>query len=228
VSGGPSGGFTAYPMVEEAQATGAIAAVYASLLDRMPFVPSLFKSLAVCPGYLVLAAEQAAPALADPTFASLAERLASSVRTAAAPPPDGEARAALAAFVEPLSRMLLLTAGLRLALDGELDAPPAPGRAPEPRRVRAAHPAPSPQDAPAPELYGDIRAALQTPLVNSVWRSLAGRGLLEPAWAALRPQVAATRPAARCPGRPSPHHPRCRQPVCSTPRRAWPASSTPN
>lgn len=86
-SGDASGGFAAYPMVEEAQATGVVAGVYASLLDQMPFVPSLFKSLAVCPGYLVLAAEQAAPALADPTFASIAERLAASVRAAAAPPP---------------------------------------------------------------------------------------------------------------------------------------------
>lgn len=196
VSSKPCGGFAAYPMVEEAQAIGVVAGVYAALLDRMPFVPSLFKSLAVCPGYLVLAAEQAIPALADPAFGALAERLASSVRTAAAPPPDGEVCSALAGFIEPLSRMLLLAAGLRLALEGALDAPPAPGRAPEPRPVRPAGPAPSPEDAPAPELYGDIRAALQTPIVNSIWRSLAGRWLLQPAWAALRPQVAATRPAA--------------------------------
>ncbi len=34
----------------------------------MPFVPSLFKSLALCPGYLVLAHEQAAtPAALDRT-----------------------------------------------------------------------------------------------------------------------------------------------------------------
>ena len=43
-------------------------------------------------------------------------------------PPDGEVCSALAGFVEPLSRMLLLAAGLRLALEGSLDAPPAPGR----------------------------------------------------------------------------------------------------
>jgi len=86
VSSKPCGGFAAYPMVEEAQAIGVVAGVYAALLDRMPFVPSLFKSLAVCPAYLVLAAEQAIPALADPAFGALAARLASSVRTAAAPP----------------------------------------------------------------------------------------------------------------------------------------------
>jgi len=51
-------GFAIYPMVEEAEATGVVAAVYAELLRRMPFVPSLFKSLAVCPPYLVLAYEQ--------------------------------------------------------------------------------------------------------------------------------------------------------------------------
>ena len=128
MSSKPCGGFAAYPMVEEAQAVGVVAGVYAALLDRMPFVPSLFKSLAVCPAYLVLAAEQAIPALADPAFGALAARLASSVRTAAAPPSDGEVCSALAGFVAPLSRMLLLAAGLRLALEGSLDAPPAPGR----------------------------------------------------------------------------------------------------
>ena len=65
--GGPvvTGGFVGYPMVEESEATGAVAAVYARLRKHMPFVPSLFKSLALCPGYLVLAAEQAAGALSD-------------------------------------------------------------------------------------------------------------------------------------------------------------------
>ncbi|MDK3257373.1 hypothetical protein QOZ86_12785 [Blastococcus capsensis] len=185
-----------YPMVEEAEATGVVAGVYADLLDGMPFVPSLFKSLALCPGYLVLAHEQAAPMLSDASFGSSAQQLVSAVRELAQPPADADVRAGLAEFAGPLSRMLLLTAGLRLALDGELDVPSAPGDAPAPRPVEPRSPAPSPQDAPAPHLYGEIRAALETPIVNSIWRTLAGRGLLEPAWAALRPQVAAGRPAA--------------------------------
>lgn len=189
--------FAAYPMVEEADATGVVAGVYARLLKDMPFVPSLFKSLAVCPGYLVLAAEQAAPALTDDSFRSSAAELAATVRTAATPPPSAEVRAAVAGFVDPLSRMLLLTAGLRLALAGELDAPAAPGVVPPSRNAHPEHRVPSPSDAPATELYGEIRSALQTPIVNSIWRSLAAKGLLEQGWAALGPQVAATVRSAR-------------------------------
>lgn len=185
-----------YPMVEEADATGVVAAVYARLLEDTPFVPSLFKSLALCPGYLVLAHEQAAPVRSDRTFGSLASELAASVRSAATPPADEQVREALAQFVGPLSRMLLLAAGLRLALDDVLDAPPAGGPVLEPRPVEPRAPAPSTWDAPTPGLFGEIRAALDTPLINSVWRVLAGRGLLEPAWTALRPQTGATRAAA--------------------------------
>lgn len=189
-------GFVAYPMVGEDDATGVVAAVYAALLEEMPFVPSLFKSLALCPGYLVLAHEQSAPVLSNASFDSSAQQLVSSVREVTRPPDDADVRAGLAEFAGPLSRMLLLSAGLRLALDGELDLPSAPGDAPATRPVEPRNPAPSPSDAPAPQLYGEIRAALETPIVNSIWRSLAGRDLLEPAWAALGPQVAAGRPAA--------------------------------
>lgn len=185
-----------YPMVEESDATGAVAAVYADLLQDMPFVPSLIKSLALCPGYLVLAHEQAVPVLPTDEFRSAAGDLVTSVHDVARPPDDAGVRAALAGFAGPLSRMLLLAAGLRLALDGELDLPAAPGHAPAPRLVRPRDPAPSPADAPAPRLYGEICAALETPIVNTIWRSLAARGVLEPAWASLGPQVASTRSAA--------------------------------
>lgn len=191
-----AGGFVGYPMVEETDATGAVAAVYADLLETMPFVPSLFKSLALCPGYLVLAHEQGAGVLSHPSFAEAAQHLVSSVRHAARPPADADVRGALAEFAGPLSRMLLLAAGLQIALDGELDAPPAAGQAPKPRPVQPHSPSPSPQDAPAPGLYGQIRAELETPVVNSIWRSLAGRGLLAAAWNHLGPQVPVTRPAA--------------------------------
>lgn len=189
-------GYVPYPMVEEADATGAVAGVYAGLLQSMPFVPSLFKSLAVCPGYLVLAAEQAHGVLREPSFTSTAQELVSAAGDVATPPADPAAREALAEFTGPLARMLSLAAGLRLALDGELAAPPAPGRRPAPGPVDPQSPPPSPDDAPALALYGQIRAALDTPIVNSVWRSLAGRGLLEVAWRPLGAQARATRAAA--------------------------------
>lgn len=196
VSSHTTGGFVDYPMVEEAAATGVVAGVYADLQESMPFVPSLLKSLALFPRYLVLATEQAGAVLPDPAFAAAAGDLVSAVRGAATPPPGDDVRDALSGFAGPLSRMLLLAAGLRLALDGELDAPPAPGHVPTTRPVEPKGPAASPEGRPTSSLYGEIRAALDTPIVNNVWISLAGQGLLEPAWEVLGPQAGPTRPAA--------------------------------
>ena len=192
----PQHALALYPMVEEGDATGVVAGVYAALLDGMPFVPSLFKSLAVCPAYLVLAHGQSSAALGTDAFQSAAEELSASVRDAARPPEQEEVRAVLAGFVGPLGRMLLLSAGLLAAVRGELDGEPASPDAPPVRPVRPERLVPTAWEAPAPRRYGEIRAALETPLVNSIWRQLAGQGLLDPAWAALAPQVAATRPAA--------------------------------
>lgn len=189
-------GFAIYPMVEEAEATGVVAAVYAELLRRMPFVPSLFKSLAVCPPYLVLAYEQCEGVLDGDALTQRADLLVASVRDTVTPPVQPEVRAALAGFVGPLGRMLLLSGGLLLALRGELDAPAAAGKIPPAQKVRPDGPAPSQWDAAAPELYGQIRAALDTPLVNSIWRQLAAEGKLAAAWSALAPQVVVSRQAA--------------------------------
>jgi hypothetical protein len=195
--GGSVSEVAAYPMVDEADATGSVAAVYADLLaGGAKFVPSIFKTLALCPAYLVLAHDQAAGVQGEPAFAEAAQQLAATVRDAARPPPDPTTREELAGFVSPLSRMLLLAAGLREALDGRLPATPArprelPARpAQPPRRAR------STPEAGEPELFGEIRTALRTPIVNTIWRSLAASDRLDDAWSALGPQVAATRPAS--------------------------------
>lgn len=157
-----------YPMVEESEAVGTVAAVYAQIVEVMPIVPSVFKSLAVCPPY------------------------------AARPPDDPQVREALAGFVAPLSQMLLLCVGLTEALAGRLPGEPARGQVPaaagpvQPRRH-----VPSAAQTGSEDLYGEIRAALRTPLINSIWRSLAGRGLLGTAWNQLGPQVEPTREPAR-------------------------------
>ncbi|HET7326849.1 MAG TPA: hypothetical protein VFJ14_06120, partial [Nocardioidaceae bacterium] len=186
-----------FPMVEEDAAVGRVAGVYARLLERMPLVPSLFKSLAVCPPYLVLAAEQTEGVLDAPDFATVSTELLDSVRGASTPTADPAVRHTLAAFTGPLCRMLLLSAGLLRALAGDLDAPSAPGRMSAAAAARPADPAPSQWDATASVLYGEIRSALDTPLVNSIWRSLQGAGQLESAWRALGPQAPGTRTAAR-------------------------------
>lgn len=189
--------FGAYPMVEEARATGRVAAVYADLLEAgTPFVPSLVKSLALCPPYLVLAHDQLVGVLGTDELSTAAQDLATFVRRATTPPRDAAARDHLGGFAAPVSRMLLLSAGLLAALDAELDAPPASPRALREREPSGAPPAPATEQAPEPELYGDIRAALRTPVVNTVWRSLADAGHLEAAWGDLAPQVATTRPVA--------------------------------
>lgn len=187
-----------YPMVEESTATGTVAAVYAQIVAVMPIVPSVFKSLALCPPYLVLAWDQAAAAMPGQDYDQAAAGLAASVHAVTPPPEDPRIREALARFVTPLSQMLLLSAGLAEALAGRLPGDPAPGNTPP-----AAGPSvprwrvPSAAQTGDETVYGDIRAALRTPLINSIWRSLAEQGLLETAWGCLYPHVAQTRQPAR-------------------------------
>lgn len=81
-----SDGFAIYPMVEEREATGVVAGVYAELLTRMPFVPSLFKSFALCPQYLVLAYAQSAGVLDGEELKRNGKELGASVRDVVQPP----------------------------------------------------------------------------------------------------------------------------------------------
>ncbi len=46
------------------------------------------------------------------------------------------------------------------------------------------------------EVFGRVRAALGTPIVNSIWRQAAADGRLEDMWDHLEPQVTASRPRA--------------------------------
>lgn len=188
--------FAIYPMVEEHEASGRVAAVYSQALEHMPFVPSLFKSLAVCPPYLVLAWRQAEAAFATEAFGDEARRLAGAVSQAAVAPTETEIRDALAGFVEPLGRMLLLSAGLLAAVEGELFGGPAPATPPEQLDRAARSPSPAQWELNEDELFGRLRLALRTPLVNSIWRTLAERGLLQVAWTHLEPQVDGTAGAA--------------------------------
>ena len=185
-------------MIEEDEATGRVAAVYVAALERAPFVPSLLKSVAVCPGYLVLAWEQAAPVLDGPELPERAGRLAARVAHSATPPSDPRDRELLGAFVEPLGRMLLLSCGLLIALDGGLPArPSATGARPSPTHAQLPRPVPSVGDLAAHSaVFGRLCAALETPIVNSVWRRAAAEGRLEELWEELEPQVTRTRTSA--------------------------------
>jgi hypothetical protein len=221
-----SDGFAIYPMVEESEATGVVAGVYAELLTRMPFVPSLFKSFALCPAYLVLAYEQSTGVLDGDALETAGQELGASVRDVVQPPEQEEVRQTLAQFVGPLGRMLLLSSGLLRALQGELEAPPAPGQAPPVRPVEPDQPAPSQWDAPSPALYGEIRAALDTPIINTIWRqwprraSSSRRGRRWP-----RRSRPAALPPTTCRREPSTRRARCRGPWSPTRTRCPPSAS---
>lgn len=77
-------GFAINPMVEEGEATGAVPAVYVDILERLPMVPSLYKSLAACPHYL--AWEQSVGILGKEPFAVQGRQLSASVRDVTRPP----------------------------------------------------------------------------------------------------------------------------------------------
>lgn len=177
-----------YPMVDEAAATGRVAVTYAAVLNRFPMVPSLFKSLATCPTYLQLAWEQTRHVLDVDEFQDATAGLVESVVDAASPHPEPAVRQLLGRFVQPLAQMSVVAAGLRLALDGDIDAPPAtapaPAEAPEALRAELDVPATSALD---PHLVGVVRRDLGTPIINSIWRVAAARGLLADVWDHLGP-----------------------------------------
>lgn len=191
--------FAAYPMVAEADATGRVAAVYADAANRLPFVPSLLKSLAVCPPYLVLAWQQIRPMLADPGFDAAATSVAEAARSGS--PPDVSAAAArvLAPFGAPLARMLLLACGLHAALRDMVSADPAATDAPPTPDTPIPQGAPSQFDTDNPAdlaVYGRIRASLDTPMINTVWRRLAAEGQLRATWPVLEQAAGRTRAIA--------------------------------
>lgn len=188
----------AYPMVEDDEAVGRVAAVYAAALEGAPFVPSLLKSLALCPPYLVLAWEQAAPVLGDSAMSDTARELAAEVQDAAVPPGERHDRELLSEFVEPLARMLLLACGLLAALDDDLPGlSPAVPRDLEPPRSPLARPIPTVAElVTAAPVFGRIRAGLDTPIINTIWRRVAAEGRLEAIWSHLEAQTAVTRPRA--------------------------------
>ncbi len=182
-------------MIEEDEAAGRVAAVYGAALERTAFVPSLLKSLAVCPQYLLLAWDQASGVIDEAELGQAASRLGAMVTEAATPPTDPNDRELLGAFIGPLGRMLLLSCGLVTSLEGNLAGlPPATvAQLPPPRApLQAAVPSVRELAAHAPVL-GRIRLALDTPIVNSVWRKAADEGRLEAVWEQLEPQAARTR-----------------------------------
>jgi hypothetical protein len=98
------------------------------------------------------------------------------MRSAAPPRPAvGEL---VGGFVEPLARMLIVAAGLRLAVDGAVTGRSATA----PERTTADGTRPELHVPPTEDLdpgqVGAVRADVATPIVNSVWRVAAARDVL--------------------------------------------------
>lgn len=172
----------AYPMVDEGDASGLVAAVYEEVLEHFPMVPSLFKSLACNPTYLALAWDQTRHVLETEEFASGADALVEQAGDLVQGRVTTDLRELLTEFEDALSRMLLVAAGLQLALDGTIT-----GHAATPRHGEPAGTPDPERDVPTTEqldaaLVGAIRHDLATPIVNSVWRAAAPRGLDLAAW----------------------------------------------
>lgn len=177
-------------IVDEADATGTVAAVYGHIRLRLPMVPSLFKLLATCPPYLVLAWRQADPVLDTEAVAAASTALGGSVAAVTTPPMDEGIRQTVAPLVGPLGKMLLLSAGLLCALHGELDGAAAEPDPPDPVTAAGKRTVPPGQQDGDP-LFDRIQSSLRTPIVHSMWRALANRGQLDGAWAHFAPQVPA-------------------------------------
>lgn len=92
--------------------------------------------------------------------------------------------------------MLLLACGLHAALDGTVTGPAATAQPPGGPAGPLPSGAPSQFDAADLAVYGRIRAALHTPILNTIWRRLAADGLLADAWPALEPATVTTHRAA--------------------------------
>lgn len=73
-------------------------------------------------------------------------------------------------------------AALLLAREGGLQMRPALGVATSTGAVEPQRPQVWERDAPVPRGFDENRAAVQAPVVNALWRGLAGTGVLEAAW----------------------------------------------
>lgn len=182
------------PMAPERAVTGRVAAVYADIRTRMPFVPSFFKSLALNPVYLELVWLQVRE-LTDPLDAeaeALRRRGAELAGAAGAPVLPAGPREVLVPFGPVVPRMLLtaeLAAGL---LGGEIAEVPRPPLELAPAAGPIAAPAMDVVEPAAARdadrtLYADIQQTYGVPFVASLFRALAARGELAPAWAVAGP-----------------------------------------
>jgi hypothetical protein len=176
---------TGLPLRHEKAATGLVAAVYADIRRRMPFVPALFKAIAFDPAALELAWLQAR-ALADASGSDASTARLRAIADPALPYRASEPiRLAVAPFARELPLMLLVVTSLSLTLEGRIPLRPRTGQ-----RVPPAGAAPEPSLPDSLEthpLFDEIRAVYGTEHVPSMFRSLGAQGMLDEPWRAVAP-----------------------------------------
>ena len=114
------------PLRHEDEPNGLVAAVFRDVRHRMPFVPALFKALAVDPDALELAWIQARALYDDPRSRAAAARLREVGELGLPYRAPDPVRQAVAPFAAELPAMLLIVASLGLTLDGALPMLPKP------------------------------------------------------------------------------------------------------
>lgn len=185
--------YAVYPMVEEGDASGRVAAVYEDALRRLPFIPSFLKSVALCPPYLILAWEQASTVVATDMFADAKTALVAAARaTGAAPQVSERAAGVMRHVVDPTAQMILLACGLDAALSRDLVGAPSPGLFARDNRSETASAVQEPQPLD-PSTFARVRSAMDTPIVNTVWRNLAAAGEFDRNWSEIERVLLATR-----------------------------------
>lgn len=171
------------PEIAEPDATGQVAQVFDEIRNHVSFVPGLFRSLALAPDYLALAWEQAAPHLSAPDFLASATTLADTVSSAVTPPAALPAREILRQYAS--GRMLLLSTALETTLGSQSEG----SRQLDYHTNLAARANRSTVFSPTHPTFQHLRIALKSPLINTVWRHLYRKDLLDATWTELGPQI---------------------------------------
>jgi hypothetical protein len=181
------------PLLHEEDVEGVVSSVFLDIRARMPFVPALFKVLAIDPESLVAAWLQARAIFDDPGSHAAADEIRKSAQVGIGFRPSHRVGEVLAPYAAELPFMLLIVTSLQLSLSGELARQPAPEL-----DLPAAAPVPKPafDDRAEHPLFDVICSAYGTQHLPSIFRTLAANGVLEETWNAIGPFLASSEGAA--------------------------------
>lgn len=185
------------PMVAEWEASGRVAAVFADIRRAFPYVPLVYRALAIQPGGLAVVWSHVRQVLHDPGLVGAARHLEQADPTTtpllALPlvhltqPRQDALRAIFSHFAQTLPAQLLAVTSVGLALAGDATGGPVPPTVPP---LTGPYPPPSvdlvePDEAAEPvrHRFRQVRALLGLPYIEAPWRVLASDPvLLETVW----------------------------------------------